>query len=163
MDLLSRRKFLHFTFLSSAVFVMSGCELLSVVTPLQTLKVIWDDLFPHAKKLGIDFAPYLTLIVNHSRVTQEDKEFLKNGVKWLNEEAVQMHATTYTKLSSSQREKLLKHISQKQWGKNWLSTLLSYGFEAMFSDPIYGANMNEAGWKWLAFEGGKPRPKRAFL
>ena len=163
MDLLSRRKFLNYTFLSSAVFVMSGCELFAIVTPLQTLEVLWDDLFPHAKKLGVKTLPYLVIVLNHSRITQENKEFLKNGVQWINEESATLYHTTYTKLSSSQREELLKRISQKEWGKKWLSSLMSYGFEAMFSDPVYKSNMDEVGWKWLAFEGGKPRPKRAFL
>lgn len=54
---------------------MSGCELLGVVTPLQILEAVWNDLFPHARKSGIQTASYLTLILNHSRVTNEEKEF----------------------------------------------------------------------------------------
>jgi hypothetical protein len=41
--------------------------------------------------------------------------------------------------------------------------MMRYIFEAMLGDPIYGANKHEAGWKWLAFEGGKPRAKRMYL
>jgi len=33
----------------------------------------------------------------------------------------------------------------------------------MLGDPIYGGNNKEAGWRWLAFSGGEPRPKKAFL
>ena len=163
MLLKSRRNFLKSGFLGGAVFVMSGCELFGVVTPLQTIAQVQLDLFPHAHKNNINTPAYLTSILNHSRVTEDNKTFIRNGVKWLNEEAVEMYKKTYVKLSSQERQEVLKSISEARWGESWIHTMLTYIFEAMLSDPIYGANKNEAGWKWLNFRGGLPRPTKALV
>jgi len=142
---------------------MNGCELFSVVTPKETIELVQNDLFPKAKELGINTFVYMSVVLNHSRITDEDKEFIKNGVKWLNEEAVEKYSATYTKLTSTQRQNILKIISQTRWGDSWINEMLTYSLEAMLSDPIYTANKDEAGWKWLNFQGGFPRPKEALL
>lgn len=162
-SLFSRRTFLKAGFLSSAVFVMSGCELFSVTTSEDTIKVLQNDLFPKAKELGIKTSAYISIILHHSRVSKEDKAFIKNGVKWLNEEAVKMYNTTYAKLLASQRQKVLKAIVKTEWGDGFMYNMNSYLFEAMLGDPIYGGNNKEAGWKWLEFVGGQPRPKEPYL
>jgi len=163
-NLRTRRNFLKLGFLSSAVFIMNGCELFSVTTSRETIYMVQNDLFPKAKELGINTSVYLTKIVlHHSRISKEDKQFLKNGVKWLNERAVEMYKETYTKLSAPKRQEVLNAISQTEWGESWMYNMMTYIFEAMLGDPIYGGNSGEAGWKWLAFEGGKPRPKRMYL
>lgn len=162
-ELSSRRLFLKAGFLSSAVIVMSGCDIFAVTTSRDTIAVVQNDLFPKATELKINTVNYISIILHHSRVTQEDKTFLKNGVKWLNETAVEMYQTTYTKLSSSKRQEVLNAISKTQWGESWIYNMMTYIFEAMLGDPIYGGNNSEAGWKWLAFSGGQPRPTKAFL
>jgi len=159
----SRRTFLKAGFLSSAVFVMSGCELFSITTPKETIKVLQVDLFPKLKELDIQTSSYISIILHHSRVSDEDKAFIKNGVKWLNEEAVKMHKTTYVKLLATQREEVLRAIVKTEWGENFMYNISSYLFEAMLGDPIYGGNNKEAGWKWLHFNGGQPRPKEMYL
>lgn len=163
MTTFSRRNFLKVGFLSSAVFLMDGCNLFGITTPIDTIKVLQNDLFPQAQRLKIQTAPYMRIVLHHSRISQEDKIFIKNGVKWLNEEAITIYRSSYIKLPASKRQKLLQSISQTQWGDSFLYNIMGYLFEAMLGDPIYGANKAEAGWRWLAFEGGKPRPKKAFL
>ena len=160
---LSRRNFLKAGFLSSSVLVMDGCNLFAITTPQETLRVLQNDLFPKAKELGIDTASYLSIVFHHSRISKSDKTYLKNGVKWLNEEAVKLHKTTYTKLLSTQRKEVLRTIVKSSWGESYLADVMNYLFEAMLGDPIYGGNNKEAGWKWLAYEGGKPRPKERYL
>jgi len=160
---LLRRKFLKLGFLSSSIFVMNGCELFSITTPQDTIKVLQFDLFPQVKKLHIDTSSYISLVFQHTRISKEDKEFIKNGVKWLNEEAVKMHKLRYSKLLSSQREEVLLQIAKEEWGESFLHDILSYLFEAMLGDPIYGGNNKELGWKWLEFTGGEPRPKEMYL
>jgi len=158
-----RRKFLQAGFLSSAVVFGSGCSFFGIGSMRETLIVVQEDLFPKAQSLGIDTSEYLTIILRHSRVSQEEKDFLKNGVKWLNEEAFTLYNKKYTALSRTKREAVLETISQMQWGENWIYTLLNYIFEAMLGDPVYRSNRSEAAWKWLAFEGGVPRARRPFL
>ena len=142
---------------------MSGCELFSVVTPKETIELVQNDLFPKAAELDIDTFVYMSIILNHSRVTDEDKEFIKNGVKWLNEEAVKKYDTTYTKLKSQERQNILKIISQERWGDSWINEMLTYALEATFSNPIYGVNKNQSGQRWLHFEAGLPHPKEVLL
>ena len=163
MSFSSRRNFLKYGFLSSSVLVMSGCELFSVVTSKETIELVQRDLFPKAHELGINTFVYMSVVLNHSRISDEDKEFIKNGVRWLNEEAVEKYNTTYTKLTYIQRQETLKDISKVRWGDSWINEMLTYALEATLGDPIYGASKNQAGWKWLQFEGGLPRPKEALL
>ena len=159
-----RRNFLlKVGFLSSAVFIMSGCELFGVTTSRDTIKVVQGDLFPKAKELNIDTASYISIILHHSRISKEDKTFLKNGVKWLNEEAVTLYTKTYTKLSFDERQHVLHSIAKEKWGSSWIDNMMRYVLEAMLGDPIYGGNNSESGWKWLEFQGGIPRPKKAYL
>jgi len=163
LSLTSRRNFLKYGFLSSSVLVMSGCELFSVVTPKETIELVQTDLFPKAHELGINTFIYMSIVLNHSRISDEDKEFIKDGVKWLNEEAVEKYSTTYTKLTYIQRQETLKDISKVRWGDSWINEMLTYALEATLSDPVYGVSKNESGWKWLEFQGGHPRPKEALL
>lgn len=163
MQLNKRRNFLKYSFLTSSIFIMSGCEIFGVTTLKDTIRVLQNDLVPKAKELKINTAEYISIILHHERVTREDKEFLKNGVKWLNEEAVAMYKKTYVKLLPIQRQNVLKSVVKTEWGDSWVYTMMTYTFEAMFGDPIYGSNNNEAGWKWLNFTGGLPRPKKEYL
>jgi len=92
------------------------------------------------------------------RVKDETKQILQDGVKWLNQTSKNSYMKNYKELTLSQKETLLKQISLKQWGDTWLWHLINFTFEAMFSDPVYGANINKIGWKWVEHESGLPRP-----
>ncbi len=163
MKNINRRSFLKVGFLSSTVLIMNGCELFGITTSQETIAVLQNDLFPKAEELGIDTVSYMSIISHHSRISKSDKKFIKNGVKWLNEEAVELYKKSYINLPSQERQSVLNSIVQTKWGSSWLDTMMRYILEASLGDPIYGSNKKEAGWKWLSFEGGQPRPKKAFL
>lgn len=159
----SRREFLKKSFLSVAVLLMPKGKLFGAVYPLDTLALLQDDLFAYAKELGVDSRSYINIILHHSRVSDYDKRYIRNGVQWINEDAVSMYKKTYTELSKQQRQKLLKKISKQRWGESYIKDILTYIMEAMFSDPIYAVNKNQAGQKWLNYHSGLPRPKKALL
>lgn len=142
---------------------MSGCSLFGVTTFRETVKVLQNDLFPKAKELKINTSEYISVILHHERITKEDKAFLKNGAKWLNEKSVKMYTKTYVNLFPIHRQKVLEAVVNTEWGSSWVYDIMTYTFEAMFGDPIYGSNNSEAGWKWLNFTAGQPRPKKAYL
>ena len=142
---------------------MNGCAKFDTVSLRDTIRVVHNDLFPKAKELNIDTVIYMDVVFAHKRITKEDKEFLKNGVKWLNEEAVATHKKVYAKLTALQRQEVLGTISKLQWGDSWIYNMMTYIFEAMLGDPIYGGNNNQAGWKWLSFQGGLPRPTKVYI
>ncbi|MBA1438496.1 MAG: gluconate 2-dehydrogenase subunit 3 family protein [Epsilonproteobacteria bacterium] len=160
---ISKRRFLCYGMLSSTVLLFSGCELWGVTTLAHTLKVLQYDLVPKAKEMDLNVNSYIFMLLRHKRVRQSDKEFLKNGVKWLNEEAVNTYQKEYAKLAQNQRQTLLKKVSQEGWGEDFLADVMRYTFEAMLSDPVYGVNKNELAWKWLDFEGGLPRPQKGCI
>ena len=159
----TRRNFLIAGFLTTSIVVMNSGKFFSTTSPKDTFDTLQNDLFPKAKELGVNVSAYLSLILHHSRITQEDKDYLRSGVKWVNETSIELYSKLYTELNTGQRETLLETINAEEWGENYLSTLLSYIMEAMFSDPIYGVNQNRAGQKWLGFKNGLPYPKEAYL
>ena len=167
MSLLSRRKFIKHSFLSSVILLTSGSKLLGATTPLQTIAVVQNDLFPATGFVPsgqyINANGYLRKILNHSRVSDVDKEFIKDGAKWLNEESVAKFKKPYEQLSKDQREKVLKIVVDTDWGESWISTIMNYLLEALLGDPIYGGNKGKIGWKWLNHKGGIPRPTKACL
>lgn len=159
----SRRKFIRYGFLSTSVFLFNGCSFFGITTPYATIKVLQNDLVPQAESLDINVNSYMHLVFKHKRISRSDKEFLKNGVKWLNEEAIKKYNREYVKLAKEQRSAVLRVVSKTQWGESFLYDIMSYTFEAMLGDPIYGGNNNEAGWRWLEFQGGTPRPKKVYV
>ncbi|MCK4874618.1 MAG: gluconate 2-dehydrogenase subunit 3 family protein [Sulfurimonas sp.] len=167
MILNSRRTFLKNSFLSSVILLTYSEELLGAVTPLQVVELVYKDLFPEADNVpsmsSINAKIYLNKILHHTRVSSENKIFIRDGVQWLNEESIVKYEKVYTKLSSFQRQKLLKDIADTNWGDSWIETILSYFLEAMLGDPVYGGNKDGIGWKWLNHKSGLPRPAKALL
>ena len=163
MFLKARRTFLKNTFFTTALMVMPKSELFGATSLLETISLVQEDLFGSIKELGINSSSYLSLILHHSRVADDEKEFLRNGVQWLNEGAILHYKHPYINLSSSQRQNILQIISKQRWGDNWIYTMLTYIVEATLSDPIYGANRDGAGWKWLEHIPGLPQPKEPYL
>lgn len=159
----SKRKFLQYGFLSSSVFLFDGCSLFGITTPYKTIEILQKDLVPKIVELNIQVISYMHLIFRHKKISKNDKEFLKNGVKWLNEEAIKKYKQEYIKLAAEERENILTQVAKTDWGKSFLYDIMSYTFEAMLGDPIYGANKNQAAWKWLEFEGGLPHPKKVYV
>ncbi|MCW8955062.1 MAG: gluconate 2-dehydrogenase subunit 3 family protein [Sulfurimonas sp.] len=162
-----RRNFLKNSFLSSVVLLTYSGELFGAVTTMETMSVVHKDLFGEVADVptaeSINANSYLYKILKHSKITSQNKAFIKDGIKWLNEEAVSKYKKTYTKLSDKQRQKVLQEIADTIWGDSWLENILTYFLEAMLGDPLYGGNKAMSGWKWLNYKPGLPRPTKAFL
>jgi gluconate 2-dehydrogenase gamma chain len=161
---MNRRVFLKSSFLTVAVLIFSKGELFAKVTPLDTLVLLQEDLFPLSKELDSNSASYiLKTVLSHSKIDDETKQFIRNGVKWLNEESVAIYGNIYTKLSDEKRQAVLQTIAQVRWGDSFIYTMLQYIMESVLGDPIYDINTKQQGWAWLNHETGYPRPQKAFL
>jgi len=158
-----RRLFLKQSILTTALLLFSSNRVFGALVPIKTIDLVQNDLFPFANQQGVDTAAYINIILNHTHVSYEDKMFIRNGVQWLNEEALRVYTKTYVQLQAEQRERILSIISQENWGELWIERILSYIMEAMFSDKIYGVNAAETGQKWIEHSNGLPRPSKAFL
>lgn len=106
----------------------------------------------------IDALAYLKFVVTDTTLDLNDGEFITKGVEWLEGMTQQMYEKSFTTLNDKQREKVLQRIVKSEAGENWLSTLMLYIVEALLSDPVYGGNTNQLGWKWLQHVPGYPRP-----
>ena len=121
----------------------------------QLLESVQNDLFPNSSKFGA--IRYLKIVSNHNSFNSGDLKFIFDGLK-----RVQKLGFKST-LSSSKRQSILSKFEKNSFGHNWISTILKYILEALFSDPIYGGNKNEFGWKSYNHNEGFPRPKKRFL
>lgn len=112
---------------------------------------------PGAKE--INALAYLNhAVLADTQMDEDEKDFIRNGIGWLEELVKDKFGKSFTDLDATQREQMLRRIEQSRAGENWLATLLLYIFEALLSDPVYGGNPNGIGWRWLEHQPGYPRP-----
>ena len=62
-------------------------------------------------------------------------------------------------LTHDDKEELIKDAVEYQWGYSYVNYLFTYIFEAMFSAPIYGSNLDEKGWEFYSHKAGFPQPQ----
>jgi len=135
--------------------------------PYQTVAAVQRDLFPGGRLVPsphlLKALEYFAGVMRDPYVDAEDKRFLVNGAAWLNEQAEKDFGRAYYRLPPEQRQRVLRTAADFTWGGNWLWNILSYLFEALLCDPVYGANTQEAGWHWLGHVPGYPRPEHALI
>jgi gluconate 2-dehydrogenase gamma chain len=130
--------------------------------PWKTLAAVQEHLFPAAADTpgagDIQALVYLRNTIENPAADGDDREFVFNGVGWLNDLAQETLQQNFVALDEQQRETLLRQIEQSRAGRNWLSLLLTYLLEALLADPVYGGNPDGIGWEWLEHQPGFPRP-----
>lgn len=129
-----------------------------------TLSAVQEHLFPSGKDSPgakeINATDYLQFILFDPFIEKEEKKMIISGVHQLNETAIKSHRKQFTQLTWNKREKLLHNFSRTEDGEEWLSTLITYIFEALLSDPVYGGNPNGVGWQWIEYKPPYPRPPK---
>jgi len=157
---MNRRNFLILTSLSVALSQVSyakGIEPKSAIV----LETVYNHLFPktstmpNAKEFGA--VEYLIKNINSSYFPKEDANLIIQG-------AIDFASSFDNFLTASQKEQssMIDTASNNDYGYEWLSKLVYYGFEALLSDPIYGGNKNQVGWKSVQHKAGQPRPKKTY-
>lgn len=106
---------------------------------------------------------YFKGVLRDERIDIGSRHYLIKGAGWLDESALEDYDKLFILLTHDEKERLLKKISMLRWGDNWLYKMMGYYFESVFSDPIYGSNIDGVGWKWLSFEPGFPRPNEVAI
>ncbi|MFM1892669.1 MAG: hypothetical protein RLZ44_1746 [Pseudomonadota bacterium] len=101
---------------------------------------------------------YLQWVVADQGLDPEERAFVLQGADWLDGIARETDEGGFLDLDQAGREAVLRRVAQSPAGENWLSTLLLYIFEALLADPVYGANPDGIGWRWLGHQPGFPRP-----
>ena len=126
------------------------------------LITVQNHLFPRQKNVpgAEDFnAPtYFTWVISDTKMDQEIVRDLKKGFDLLHRTCQNLFSKKFVQLSQDQKETALRQMEKEKLGRFWISRQLTYIFEALLSDPVYGANTDETGWKWLEHTPGIPRP-----
>jgi len=115
-----------------------------------------DESSPGAK--DISALGFLRNMLETPDIDLEEKEFIINGVGWLNDLSKKNHKLAFIKLNSTEKENVLRKIESSRAGSRWLSLIMTYLIEALLSDPVYGGNKDQKGWQWLEHIPGFPAP-----
>ena len=169
---LSRREFIQLLASAAAAYPLSSLaekrnnpaklntEQLS--DPWLTLSTVQEHLFPAEQDSpGASDIAALTYLRNMMSAPDFDKEeamLIHNGVGWLNDLSKQQYEKNFVQLNAKAKEIILRRIENSKLGSRWLSLLLTYIFEALLTDPVYGGNPNGIGWTWLEHQPGYPTP-----
>lgn len=171
----SRRDFLKLSSVLAASMVLPACDNTNIPensstpiepllkhAPWQTFAAVQNHLFPKESDSpgadDINATLYLKSVLELPGVDNEDKKFLRDGIGWINDIAMQMANKPFHKLKNIKKEEVLQKIASSSAGENWLSLLLLYIFEALLTDPVYGGNTDKIGWQWLEHKSGFPAP-----
>ncbi|MET0066823.1 MAG: gluconate 2-dehydrogenase subunit 3 family protein [Candidatus Thiodiazotropha sp.] len=125
---------------------------------------VQDRLFPSEPEAPgareINALSYLQWVVGDRNIDAQERAFILQGCDWLESLSRERHGQGFAALDAERQEQLLESIARSESGENWLSTLLLYLLEALLSDPVYGANPDAVGWRWLQHRPGFPRPNQ---
>ena len=162
--LVSRRRFLIDT-AGGSVGLLFGLQQLANADdydPWPTLAAVLEHLLPSETDspgaTEIHATDYLRFVVSDPRIDAEERDFLLQGNRWLDDLAGQRVGRPFVALEFDEKEQLLRQIAGSSAGKNWISTLLSYLLEALLTAPAYGGNTDRIGWRWLEYVPGFPLP-----
>jgi len=127
------------------------------------IKAVQEHMFPQQSKIPsaryTKAITFLSQTIVHKSYDKDIRMFVLDGAKELNKR----EGGKFISMSRDQKEKALRAYEETNYGSSWLSRIMTLTMEAMFSDPIYGSNVNEAGWKALNAFGGQPRPQARYL
>lgn len=135
-----------------------------------SLKVLLEHLLPSELETPgareINATGYLRGILENTKLNKTSRTFLLEGIQNLERIAYSQTQKHFFELVHDEREKVSRALEATKAGNRWLKEILEFLMEALLSDPVYGGNTGEVGWKWLQHTPGFPRPlqnKRYFL
>jgi len=107
----------------------------------------------------INALPFLQFVITQTDFDTDSRNFIVNSIQSLEEASMERFDLGFEELDFTRKERLLRYLADHtRWGKNWISLLLYYIFEALLADPVYGCNPDGTGWQWLEHQPGFPRP-----
>ena len=160
---MKRRTFIKFTTISTILF--STTNMLSRDISKNSLLVLDEVLniifpktnnMPSSKEFGA--LEYLVKNISHKTFDDNDKILILDGTK----DFFDAFPEFLTLNNKEKKELIFSVIKDNSYAKSWVSKLSYYGIEAMFSDPIYGGNSNQIGWKSINHNIGYPQPLKTY-
>lgn len=164
---MNRRAFLQGLAAASLLPLMQPSPLLADA-PLaderrwQILDLLQRHLLPSEPKSpgagDINALGYLRFVLADPWLEQGVKTLLLQGTDWLEGLCLEQAGRSFIELGADERETMLRQVANTKAGDRWLASHLLFLTEALLSDPAYGANTDQAGWRWLGHTPGFPRP-----
>lgn len=128
-----------------------------------TIKAVQEHMFPTDSKIpsaaSMNVTQFLFETVKHKSYDKDIRAFVIEGAQELDAR----ENGRFISMSHRDKENALRAYEETNYGSNWLGRILTLTMEGMFSDPVYGSNIKEAGWKALRTYGGQPRPKTRYI
>jgi len=126
------------------------------------LFAVQNHLFPSEPGIpgaqDVNALAYFRSIITDPAYDESDRLFAKTGLVELELISKKIAQLSFIQLSVEQKELVLRTFEKQVNGYPWITTQLNYILEALLTDPLYGGNPNEIGWKWLEHTPGLPRP-----
>ncbi|HSR73401.1 MAG TPA: gluconate 2-dehydrogenase subunit 3 family protein [Sulfurovum sp.] len=128
-----------------------------------TIASVQQHMFPDGSKLpsakAMNATQFLFETVTHKSFDRDIRAFVLEGAR----ELFEREKGRFVSMSYQEKEKALRAYEETAYGRSWLSRIMTLTMEGFFSDPIYGSNINEAGWGAIDAYGGFPRPKTRYI
>jgi len=128
-----------------------------------TIAAVQEHMFPNGNKLpsakAMRVTQFLFETITHQSFDKDIRAFVLEGA----EELISREKGHFSSMTHEDKEKALRAYEETNYGSSWLSRIMTLTMEGMFSDPVYGSNIKEAGWKALGAYGGFPRPKTKYM
>ncbi len=129
----------------------------------KTIAAVQEHMFPSGGKLPsakeMHATRFLYETIMYPAYDRDIRAFVIEGAK----ELQHREKHRFADYSPKEKEEALRAYEKSSYGSNWLSRIMILTMEALFSDPVYGSNIHEAGWKALHSIGGEPRPKTRYI
>ncbi|MDM5272526.1 gluconate 2-dehydrogenase subunit 3 family protein [Sulfurovum sp. zt1-1] len=134
---------------------------LKAVEPI--IAAVQQHMFPRESKLpsakAMNTITFLLETITHSSYDRDIRRFVIEGAQELERRTEGKFLT----MDSAEKERVLRSYEETSYGSNWLARIMTLTMEAIFSDPIYGSNIVQEGWKAVESFGGLPRPKQRYI
>ena len=128
-----------------------------------TLKAVQEHLFPEGSKIpsakSMHLTQFLFETMMHKSFDKDIKAFVLEGA----EELEKREKGAFVSLSEAKKEIALREYEKTAYGSSWLSRMMTLSLEGLLSDPIYGSNIQEKGWRAISSYGGSPRPRSKYI
>jgi hypothetical protein len=129
----------------------------------KVIEEVQKHFFPENSKIpsakSMHTLQFLLETISHKTYDRDIYIFIIEGAK----ELQSREKGKFIYYSNQEKEIALREYEKTLYGSRWLSRIMLLTIEAIFSDPIYGSNINENGWKVLKVYGGRPRPVTRYI
>ena len=161
MSCMKRRTFIALSAISP-LFLNTDIQAKEIpILVWETIANVQDILLPKTKHMpsAQDINAFFYLISNSS-----SEYFDANDLELVIKGAFVFHQKfpDFLEKDTESKNKILEIATEDDYLEKWLSRLIYYTIEAMFSDPIYGGNTHELGWTSTLHTTGNPRPIKKY-